>query len=146
MKKILSLILVLAMFLSLTAVAMAENGVDTKPVEHNGVQYKGTVKIGSVMCETGAVASVGVPYSQFYKLFVKYVNEVMGGVAKGADGVGYYLDHTAYDDGTDGAQGLIYMQKLVEDDKVFALVGNLGTWNIASARQHFFGQFVKQRF
>jgi ABC-type branched-subunit amino acid transport system substrate-binding protein len=129
--------LVLAMFLSMVAFsAMAETGVDTKAFEDKGMQYKGTVKIGSVMCETGAVASVGVPYSQFYKLFVKYVNEVMGGVAKGADGVGYYLDHTSYDDGTDGAQGFIYMQKLVEDDQVFSLVGNLGTWNIASSQEY----------
>ncbi len=137
MKRILSMVLVLAMFLSMVAVsALAETGVDTKAFEDKGVQYKGTVKIGSVMCETGAVAGVGVPYSQFYKLFVKYVNEVMGGVAKGADGVGYYLDHTAYDDGTDGAAGRIYMQKLVEDDEVFALVGNLGTWNIASSQEY----------
>ncbi len=137
MKKILSLALVLALVLSLVAVgAMAETGVDTNPVEKEGVQYKGTVKIGSVMCETGAVASVGIPYSQFYKLFVRYINEVWGGVAKGADGVGYYLDHTSYDDGTDGAQGLIYMQKLVEDDQVFSLVGNLGTWNIASSQEY----------
>ncbi|NLW20949.1 MAG: ABC transporter substrate-binding protein [Clostridiales bacterium] len=28
------------------------------------------------------------------------------------------------------------MQKLVEDDKVFALVGNLGTWNIASSQEY----------
>ena len=137
MKKILSMALVLAMLLSLAAFsAMAETGVDTNAREENGVKFKGTVKIGSVMCETGAVASVGVPYSQFYKLYVKYVNEVLGGVAKGADGVGYYLDHTSYDDGTDGAQGLIYMQKLVEDDQVFSLVGNLGTWNIASSQEY----------
>ena len=137
MKKILSLALVLALVLSLVAVgAMAETGVDTNPVEKEGVQYKGTVKIGSVMCETGAVASVGIPYSQFYKLFVRYINEVWGGVAKGADGVGYYLDHTSYDDGTDGAQGFIYMQKLIDDDQVFSLVGNLGTWNIASSQNY----------
>ena len=137
MKKILSLALVLAMLLSVVAIsALAETGVDTKPLEKEGVKYKGTIKIGSVMCETGAVAGVGVPYSQFSKLFVRYINEAMGGIVKGADGLGYYLDHTAYDDGTDGAQGLIYMQKLVEDDKVFALVGNLGTWNIASSQEY----------
>ena len=136
MKKILSLVLVLAMFLSLAIPALAETGVDTNAFEKDGVKFKGTIKIGAVMCETGAVAGVGVPYSQFYKLFVKYINEKMGGVAKGADGVGYYLDLTAYDDGTDGAQGLIYMQKLVEDDRVFSLVGNLGTWNIASSQEY----------
>ena len=137
MKKFLSLALVLTMLLSMAAIgALAETGVDTNAFEQDGMNYKGTVKIGSVMCETGAVAGVGVPYSQFYKLFVKYINEVWGGVAKGADGVGYYLDHTSYDDGTDGAQGFIYMQKLIDDDQVFALVGNLGTWNIASSQEY----------
>ena len=137
MKKILSLALVLMMLLTLTLpAALAEVGVSDKALEKEGVQYKGTVKIGSVMCETGAVASVGVPYSQFYKLFVRYINEVWGGVAKGEDGVGYYLDHTSYDDGTDGAQGFIFMQKLIDDDQVFSLVGNLGTWNIASSQNY----------
>lgn len=64
MKKILSLALVLAMLLSVAAIgAMAETGVDTNAVEKDGVQFKGTVKIGSVMCEAGAYAGVGVPYS-----------------------------------------------------------------------------------
>lgn len=137
MKKILVLALVVTMLMSLFTVGvMAETGVEDGALNEGGIDFKGTVKIGSVMCETGAVASVGVPYSQFYKLFVKYINAVYGGVAKGADGIGYYLDHTSYDDGTDGAQGRIYIQKLVEDDEVFALVGNLGTWNIASSQEY----------
>lgn len=36
----------------------------------------------------------------------------------------------------DGAQGKNYIQKLVEDDGVFALVGNLGTWNIVAAQDY----------
>lgn len=135
MKKILSLILVLAMVLSMAATALAEIGVDTNPLEKEGVKYKGTIKIGSVMCESGPVAAVGVPYSQFYKLFVKYINEVMGGVVKDADGLGYYLDHTAYDEGGP-ATGLAqtYINQLIKDDKVFALVGNLGTWILVAAQ------------
>jgi len=136
MKKILSLVLVLMMFLSLAAGALAETGVDTNPVEKDGVKYKGTVKIGSVMCEAGAYAGVGVPYSQFYKLFVKYINEVMGGVAKGADGVGYYLDHVSYDDQSEGPLAKTYIEKLVEDDEVFSMVGNLGTWIIAATQDY----------
>ncbi len=136
MKKILSLVLVLAMFLSLSAAAMAETGVDTNAVEKNGVQFKGTVKIGSVMCEAGAFAGVGVPYSQFYKLYVKYINEVMGGVAKGADGVGYYLEHISYDDQSEGPLAKTYIEKLIEDDEVFSMVGNLGTWIIAATQEY----------
>lgn len=137
MKKFLSLALVTAMLLSVVSLgAMAETGVNTNALEKNGVQYKGTVKIGSVMCEAGAFAGVGVPYSQYYKLFVKYINEVMGGVAKGADGVGYYLDHVAYDDQSEGPLAKTYIEKLVEDDKVFSLVGNLGTWIIAATQDY----------
>ena len=136
MKKILSLVLVLAMFLSLSAAAMAETGVDTNAVEKNGVQFKGTVKIGSVMCEAGAFAGVGVPYSQFYKLYVKYINEAMGGVAKGADGVGYYLEHISYDDQSEGPLAKTYIEKLIEDDEVFSMVGNLGTWIIAATQDY----------
>ena len=81
MKKILSLALVLALVLSLVAVgAMAETGVDTNPVEKEGVQYKGTVKIGSVMCETGAVASVGIPYSQFYMFDTSNILQIINGL------------------------------------------------------------------
>ena len=136
MKKILSLVLVLVMLLSLAAVAVAETGVDTKAIEKDGVNFKGTIKIGSVMCEAGAYAGVGVPYSQFYKLFVKYINEVMGGVAKGADGVGYYLDHVSYDDQSEGPLAKTYIEKLVEDDEVFSMVGNLGTWIIAATQDY----------
>ncbi len=136
MKKILSLILVLAMFLSLAATAVAETGVDTNAVEKEGVSYKGTIKIGSVMCEAGAYAGVGAPSSQFYKLFVKYINEEMGGVAKGADGVGYYLNHVSYDDQSEGPLAKTYIEKLVEDDEVFSMVGNLGTWIIAATQDY----------
>ncbi len=134
MKKILSLLLVLTMLLSMTALAFAETGVDTNPVEKDGVKFKGTVKIGSVMCETGAVAAVGIPYSQFYRLFVRYINEEMGGIAKGADGVGYYLDHKSYDDGGNAQNGQIFVNQLINDDRVFSMVGNLGTWVLVASQ------------
>lgn len=134
MKKVLSLVLVLSMLLSMTALAFAETGVDTNPVEKDGVKFRGTVKIGSVMCETGAVAAVGIPYSQFYKLFVRYINEEMGGIAKDADGVGYYLDHKSYDDGGNAQNGQIFVNQLINDDRVFAMVGNLGTWVLVASQ------------
>lgn len=64
--------------------------------------------------------------------------EELGGVAKGTGegALGYKLEATTYDDQGDGAQGKNYIQKLVEDDGVFALVGNLGTWNIVAAQDY----------
>ena len=81
---------------------------------------------------------VGEPYGGFYDLYVRYINEELGGVAKGTGegALGYKLEATTYDDQGDGAQGKNYIQKLVEDDGVFALVGNLGTWNIVAAQDY----------
>lgn len=71
-------------------------------------------------------------------MYVRYINEELGGVAKGTGegALGYKLEATTYDDQGDGAQGKNYIQKLVEDDGVFALVGNLGTWNIVAAQDY----------
>lgn len=94
--------------------------------------------IGAAIARTGAYSLVGEPYGGFYDLYVRYINEELGGVAKGTGegALGYKLEATTYDDQGDGAQGKNYIQKLVEDDGVFALVGNLGTWNIVAAQDY----------
>lgn len=114
----------------------AEVGVSYEPVTVDGVDYCGTIKIGTVSCEAGAYASVGGPYSGFLRLYIAYINKVLGGVAHGADGLGYYLDWYHYDEGGDGALGATYVQTLVEDDQVFSMVGNLGTWIIVAAQEY----------
>jgi ABC-type branched-subunit amino acid transport system substrate-binding protein len=72
-----------------------------------------------------------VPYGNFYKAFVDYINQApeYQSILKGRT-----LKATIYDDKGDGAAGKTYIEKLINDDKVFALVGILGTWNVVAAK------------
>lgn len=141
LKSVVAVVLCLAMVLSLAACGPKyTNGISTEEFtdKKTGVSYKGRIKIGAAIARTGAYSLVGEPYGGFYDLYVRYINEELGGVAKGTGegALGYKLEATTYDDQGDGAQGKNYIQKLVEDDGVFALVGNLGTWNIVAAQDY----------
>jgi ABC-type branched-subunit amino acid transport system substrate-binding protein len=74
---------------------------------------------------------VGVPYGNFYKAYVDYINQApeYQDILKGRT-----LKATIYDDKGDGAAGKTYIEKLINDDKVFSLVGILGTWNVIAAK------------
>ena len=89
------------------------------------------IHIGATICSEGAFAAVGVPYGNFYKAFVDYVNQApeYQNLLKGRT-----LRATIYDDKGDGAAGKTYIERLIHDDKVFALVGVLGTWNVVAAK------------
>ncbi|MCK9198288.1 MAG: ABC transporter substrate-binding protein, partial [Bacilli bacterium] len=90
------------------------------------------IKIGAVITSTGLYAAVGVPYGNFYKSFVAYINANQDDYADALDGK--KINSTIYDEGGDGAVGKTYVQKLINDDKVFSLVGILGTWNLVAAQ------------
>ena len=89
------------------------------------------IHIGATICSEGAYAAVGVPYGNFYKTFVDYINQApeYQDLLKGRK-----LRATIYDDKGDGAAGKTYIERLINDDKVFALVGILGTWNVVAAK------------
>jgi ABC-type branched-subunit amino acid transport system substrate-binding protein len=89
------------------------------------------IHIGATICSEGAYAAVGVPYGNFYKAFVDYVNQApeYQDILKGRK-----IKLTVYDDKGDGAAGKTYIEKLINDDKVFALVAILGTWNVVAAK------------
>jgi ABC-type branched-subunit amino acid transport system substrate-binding protein len=99
----------------------------------NGQQGQGSneIHIGATICSEGAYALVGVPYGNFYKAYVDYINQApeYKDILKGRT-----LRATIYDDKGDGAAGKTYIEKLINDDKVFALVGILGTWNVVAAK------------
>lgn len=99
----------------------ATAGADTSPI-----------KIGASITSTGPFAAVGVPYGSFYKAFVDYINANPDKYEKALNG--RTLEAIIYDDGGDGAQGKTFIEKLINDDKVNALVGILGTWNIVAAK------------
>jgi ABC-type branched-subunit amino acid transport system substrate-binding protein len=89
------------------------------------------IHIGATICSEGAYALVGVPYGNFYKAYVDYINQApeYQDILKGRT-----IKATIYDDKGDGAAGKTYIEKLINDDKVNALVGILGTWNVVAAK------------
>lgn len=79
-----------------------------------------TVLIGNTAATSGAFAGVGVPFNAGLKARLSVYNA--GG---GLGGRTVELKH--YDDEFDATKGLNATKKLVDDDKVFALVGHFGT-------------------
>ena len=121
MKKIISIILVLTMVLALAACGPKEpqlaQGVDTE----NHV-----ITVGNTAATSGAFAGVGVPFNYAQEAYFWYFENHTDGY-KDADGNKYTINFKHYDDGFDGVAGKTYTQKLVEEDKVFALVGHFGS-------------------
>lgn len=95
-----------------------------KVVEYDGTEVQGVSKseivVGNTAATAGAFAVVGVPFNAAIEaVFADY------NAAGGFDGAQVKLKH--YNDDFDGAKGLTYTKKLVEEDKIFALVGHFGT-------------------
>lgn len=83
--------------------------------------------IGNTAATSGLFAGVGVPFN----LAMQVVFDEYNATHEGRDIV---FKH--YDDGFDGAQGLAYTKKLVEEDNVFALVGHFGTNTVNSTMDY----------
>lgn len=114
---------------------MTEEPVDNtepvEPVEDDYVQgvTDTTILVGNTAATTGAFAAVGVPFNAGLEAaFLAY------NTAGGFNGRLIELKH--YDDGFDAAQGMTYTKMLVEDDKVFALVGHFGTNTVSATMDY----------
>lgn len=79
-----------------------------------------SIKVGNTAATSGALAFVGVPFNEGMKAVFKQVNE-----AGGIDG--RTIEFVTYDDQFNAAMGVTFTETLVEDDKVFAIVGHFGT-------------------
>ena len=92
------------------------------------ITYKGTIKIGNAAATTGAFAQVGEPFNVGLLAYVNRVN-FNGGIGGNYDEgkQGYYIEFLHYDDGFQADTGSAYTKKLVEEDKVFAIVGHFGS-------------------
>ncbi len=88
-----------------------------------------TVLVGNAAATSGALAAVGVPFNQGIEAYFAMVN-ADGGIA------GRTIEWVHYDDEFDGAQGLTYSQRLVEDDQIFAFVGHFGTPTVAATQEY----------
>lgn len=119
-KSLKSLALVLITGLVLTACGTAEKNSESA----QGVTET-TVTVGNTAAISGAYAPVGAPYNAGIKAYFEKVNEA-GGIN------GREIKFVHQDDEFDPAKGKAALQSLVEDEKVFALVGHFGTPVVAA--------------
>ena len=114
MRKFSKLLTVLVLGLGIFLLA----GCDTK-VEVQGVTDT-EILVGNTAATTGDYAAIGVPFNAALEAVFARVNEE-GGID------GRMIRFVHYDDGFQADTGLQLTERLVEDDKVFALVGHFGT-------------------
>lgn len=88
-----------------------------------------TILIGNTAATSGAFATVGVPFNAALKARMSKLNEAGGFRDRKVE-----LKH--YDDAFSATEGLTLTKKLVEDDKVFALVGHFGTPTVGATLEY----------
>src|ERR1700720_2497908 len=84
------------------------------------VLAQSTIRIGSVLSITGPAAFLGEPEDKTLRLYVERVNAA-GGIN------GSKLELVVYDDGGDANKARTFATRLVEDDKIVAMVGGSTT-------------------
>jgi len=117
MKKILIIALALALLAAGTVMA-AEPGVTEKEI-----------LVGSFIAQSGPYAAIGVPYANGIKAYFNWINK-NGGVN------GRQIRFVIEDDQLNAANTTVAVKKLVEQDKVFALVGGLGTPGVVATYKY----------
>lgn len=126
MKNTLKLILTLALAASML-LGLVACGPEQKTELAQGVDATNhTITVGNTAATSGAFAPVGVPFNYAQEAYFWYYENHMDGY-KDAAGNKYHIEFKHYDDGFDGTKGYADTQKLVETDKVFALVGHFGS-------------------
>lgn len=135
MKKLVSLLLAMAMVFALTACSDKNPTGSTTPTNspsQTGEPSPGTekkysqgvtdttIKIANSAATSGAYAPVGVPFNAGIQAYLNMVN-----ASGGIDGRTIEFLHT--DDEFDPVKGKAALQNFVEDEKVFAIVGHFGT-------------------
>jgi len=97
-----------------------------------------TILLGGTVPLTGEAAAFG-SVAPGAKAYFDYVNS-QGGV------FGRKIEYRYYDDGYDPAQTVQLTRKLVEQDRVFAVFGSVGTANNLATRDYLNAQKVPQLF
>lgn len=129
MKKSIRILIALALVASmaLALVGCGDNNTNDPAKAAQGVDTENhVITVGNTAATTGAFASVGVPFNYAQEAYFWYFENHTEGY-KDAEGNKYTIAFKHYDDGFDGVAGKTYTQKLVEEDKVFALVGHFGS-------------------
>lgn len=113
--------------------AACGNGDDeaTDPMKYKGVTST-TIYVGNTAATTGAQASIGVPFNYGIEAAFHKYNKGGGfsGKYDGKDVSGLKVALKHYDDGGNVGDVVTYTQRLIEEDEVFAIVGNYGTYAV----------------
>jgi branched-chain amino acid transport system substrate-binding protein len=99
--------------------ACAMTGLLAGAMAH-GVPAWAEIKIGSVLSVTGPAGFLGTPEKKTLEMYVEQIN-AKGGVR------GEKIKLIIYDDGSKADQARTFATRLVEDDKVVAVVGGTST-------------------
>lgn len=125
-KRLVALALAAAMMLS--AAACGNNGGNSE-ASSSGTTVQGVtdteIIVANNAATSGSYAPVGVPFNAGIEAYFKMVNE-----AGGIDGRKITFLHK--DDEFDPIKGKSYLQEMVQDEKVFAIVGHFGTPVVAA--------------
>ncbi len=150
MKKLVTLVLALAMVACLAISFAACNPTDDPagPTGSGDAYIDGlndltqgvdttnhVITVGNTAATSGAFAAVGVPFNYAQEAYFWYFENHTEGY-KDAAGNKYTINFKHYDDGFVGATGATYTEKLVEDDKVFALVGHFGSNTVSATMEY----------
>jgi branched-chain amino acid transport system substrate-binding protein len=123
------------------ALVLTVPGAFGGPAQTPGVTAK-TITIGGTFPLTG-VAAAYAPIPVGMKAYFSYIN-----ARKGPDGkrgvMGRQIIWKYYDDGYNPAQTVLFTRRLVEQDRVFATVGQLGTEHNLAVRGYMNQQKVPQ--
>ncbi|MGO4712966.1 ABC transporter substrate-binding protein [Bradyrhizobium sp. 2TAF24] len=104
---------------SLSVKSLVAAGVLSLALGH-GASAQQTIKIGSILSSTGPASFLGEPEDKTLRMYVDKINS-----AGGVDG--RKLELVVYDDGGDANKARTFATRLVEDDKVVAMVGGSTT-------------------
>lgn len=114
MKKLISILTTLTLLGTLVGCAKGKTETQAQGVTDT------EIKIGNSAATSGVYAPVGVPFLAGINSYLKMVNDA-GGVN------GRKITFVHQDDEFDPVKGKATISKLIEDDKVFAIVGHFGT-------------------
>lgn len=116
---ILKWFLLFAVALTITVAGSAQQSSSTPGVTAD------TIKLGAFIAQSGPVAGIGVPFMRGAEAWYSFVN-AHGGIN------GRKIDFIVCDDGFVPANTVACVKKLLEEDKVFAIVNPLGTSPLAA--------------
>ena len=104
------------------------NGAVEETAGHSQGVHDDRIYIGNSAATSGALAGVGVPFVAGIDAYLAMVN-ADGGIH------GREIVRVHHDDEFDPATGLAMLERLIQDDEVFSIVGHFGTPVIAATYQ-----------